>query len=281
MQSNRRQYILGRIITALLGTAVLSVLVILGLIWAFFMYTVTVEPGHEVVLTDKPYFFGHEGLRSEPLKEGRKLLFKTTTAQVVRMTPQVVPVPFDDLTTSDRFLLDFDAVIRYRFTDSVGLVRDFGADRWYVNNIDHQFRAIVREAVKKRALPDMMASVTTAQEVDDEVTRELKQFVADTKLQINILGVSLGRAKPNSEVLSQMNKTAAERQRKLTLIEAEQAEIQREREQTARARADNAYRNSIGLSPEQFVQLEGIKRYSEACAKSTCIIGQVPVVVGR
>ena len=104
--------------------------------------------------------------------------------------------------------------------------------------------------------------------------KELKAKIADEKLPVVILNVSLGRAKPNPNVLAQMNETAQQEQRKKSLFAATDAEKQRELEQTAKARADNAYRNAMSLSPEQFIQLEAIKRYSEACAKSTCVIGQ-------
>lgn len=88
------------------------------------------------------------------------------------------------------------------------------------------------------------------------------------------MNISLGRAKPNNDVLEQMNKTAAEQQRERTMIAATAAEKQREQEQKAKAAADNAYRNAMAMSPEQFIQLEYIRRMSEACSKSTCVIGQ-------
>lgn len=49
---------------------------------------------------------------------------------------------------------------------------------------------------------------------------------------------------------------------------------------TKRERACSDERDGSTATAEQFIQLEQIKRYSETCAKSTCIIGSVPVVVG-
>ncbi len=34
--------------------------------------------------------------------------------------------------------------------------------------------------------------------------------------------------------------------------------------------ADNAYRNAIGLSPDQFLQLEAIKAQKEVCGRGGC-----------
>ena len=123
-------------------------------------------------------------------------------------------------------------------------------------------------------MTEMMSDPNVAQQVDDQVTNKIRELVKEQKLPIEIMNISLGRAKPNDDVLVQMNKTAAEQQRERTMIAATAAEKQREQEQKAKAAADNAYRNAMAMSPEQFIQLEYIRRMSEACAKSTCVIGQ-------
>ncbi len=268
----------------LIGAAVVAVIgaVIFALTWLLFMHTETVEAGEEGVITDKPYFCCHEGVREEPLKDGRILMFRTSTMTTVRMTPQAVDVNFDDLSSQDNILLDFASSIQYQFTDSVRLIRDFGAQNWFKANIERQYMSIVRDIVKKYTMTQMMSDPETAALVDAEITEQLQKLVAESKLPLRVISVSLGRAKPNANVLNQMNETAAQQQRKKTLVEAEAAEVQREKEQIAKARADNAYRNSIGLSPEQFVELEKIRRYSDACMKAAnCIVtsGQSNVLV--
>lgn len=266
--------------------AIVGVLFILGIVgffltWVLFMHTKTVDPGHELVIVDKPYFFGHEGVRDETIKDGRVLLFRTSTVVPVRMTPSSVRVVFDDLSSADNILLDFESTIQYRFTNSVSLVKNFGVDGWFKNNVERQYMAIVRDAVKKKSMSQMMSDVQTTNDVDNEITAELQKLVTKSKLPLEILGVSLGRAKPNASVLAQMNETAAQQQREKTLIASTRAENQREQEQVAKAKADNAYRNAMQLSPEMFIQLEQIKRYADACSRSTCIIGSVPIVVGK
>ena len=81
-----------------------GMLTIIGLffgicMWALFMHTEVVEPGHQLVVNDKPYFFGHEGVRPEPIAEGRILLFNTSTVEVVRMTPQSTTIVIDDFSS--------------------------------------------------------------------------------------------------------------------------------------------------------------------------------------
>lgn len=255
---------------------VLAITAVLGFFttWALFMHTAVVNPGHQLVVNDKPYFFGRDGVRPEPITEGRVLLFNTSSAEVVRMTPQSTPIVIDDFSSKNNILLDFGTTIQWRVEDSVALVKNFGVEDWFKNNLHNQYLAIVRDAVKRRTMEEMMSDPNAATEVDNEITAGVRKLVADEKLPIVVLNVSLGRAKPNPNVLEQMNQTAQQEQRKKSLFAATDAEKQREQEQIAKARADNAYRNAMSLSPEQFIQLEAIKRFSEACEKSTCVIGQ-------
>ncbi len=241
--------------------------------WLFFMETITVEPGQQRVIVDKPYFFGHEGVREETLKEGRMLVWKTSTSYVVNMTPQSTHVSFDDFSSHDNILLDFETTIQFQYTDAVKLITKFG-EQWFGNNVSRQYASIVREAIKKRTMSDMMSDPKTAAELDEEVTRGLEAHLKANDLPVRLIGVSLGRAKPNANVLEQMNDTAKQQQRQKTLVAATAAEADREKEQIAKARADNAYRNAMGLDPHMFIELEKIKRFSEACMKAgnTCII---------
>lgn len=259
----------------LIATAVLAAIGLVGsfLVWFFFLHTEAVDPGHQGVIIDKPYFWGHEGVRKdEILKEGRITLWRSSKVKPVRMMPQSVSVAIDDFSSEDNILLDFETAIQYRFTDPIRLVTDFGDD-WFSANIRQQYLAIVREAVKKRTMANMMSNPKTAQDIDDEVTKALVAHVKSLNLPLVIMNVSLGRAKPNAKVLEQMNETAAQQQLEKTMVAAEAAQIKRKKEQIARADADNAYRNAINLSPEQFVTLQVTKMWSEACLKaSTCVI---------
>jgi regulator of protease activity HflC (stomatin/prohibitin superfamily) len=269
--------------TIIIGSLATLGLVIFFFTWLVFMHTEVVEPGTELVINDKPYFFGHDGIRKEPVTEGRVLLFNTSSAVAINVIPLSHSIKIDDFSSKDNILLDFETTIQYRVNNTVLLVSKFGAKDWFGNNVQNQYLAVVRDAVKKKTMSEMMSDVVSAADIDKEVTAGLAQLVKDSNLPITILNVSLGRAKPNQEVLAQMNETAAQQQRKKTLIEAEAAEIQRKREQTAKAEADNAYRNAMGLSPDMFIQLEAIKRFSETCKTSTCIVGApgVPITLGK
>lgn len=255
---------------------------LVGLVTLAMLKTETVDAGHHLVLVDRPYLPGfHEGVRPEPVTDGRAWLFRSTDAIAVSVVPQNLNVTVDDFADRDGILLDFETSIQFRVTDAPRLIDKFGA-AWFNSNVKQQYLAAVREAVKKRSMSELMSDPSAAAKIDDEVTAALRAIVKDAGLPVQVVGVALGRAKPNETVLKQMNETAAQQQRKKTLTEATAAERQREQEQVAKADADNAYRNRMNMSPEQFIQLESIRAYAAACAKSPhCIVtsGQTTVQV--
>lgn len=258
-------------ISALVTLGVLAI-IIYFVTWLFFMKSVTVEPGNEVVFIDQPYFFGHQGIRSETLKQGRQLIWRTTQTAEVPVVPQSLAVNFDDISSKDNILLDFSTTIQYQITDPATLLGSFGAG-WFDNNVRNQYSMMVRQAVKAQEMGNLMSKPETATLVDQTVTDQLRAAITAAKLPVRILDVTLGRAKPNDNVLTQMNQTAAEQQRQKTLAAATIAEEQRALSEEARAKADNAYRNAMQMNPEQFVRLQEAKLYSDACKGAEhCII---------
>lgn len=95
---------------------------------------VKVDPGQEAVLIDRPRLFGEGGIRDETIKPGLAYTWLTTDAIVVDVSPQVLAVAFDDFSSSDNILLDFETTIQYRVTNAPRLLRRFGPD-WFKNNI--------------------------------------------------------------------------------------------------------------------------------------------------
>lgn len=245
---------------------------------------VTPEPGQEAVLVDQPYFLGHGGVRPKPVPTGRSITWGSTTAIYVDMTPQTVHVAFNDYSSADNILLDFDTAIQYRVTDPVKLIRDFGG-QWFKNNVASQYSAIVREAVKTKTMTDMMSNVGAAAELDRQVTGQIRQLIAASGLPIQVLDVTLGRAVPNANVLEQMNETAAQQQRLRTLDAAKLAEDARKAEQVSKAAADDAYRQKMGLSVEGYLQLQIAQIQADACkAAKQCVIappGSTVIAGGR
>lgn len=233
---------------------------------------VSPDPGEVGVLVDKPWIAGHEGVRDQVVQTGRTYTWASTDVIKVSIVPQVVKVSFDDFSSMDNIFLDFETTIQFRVLDGALLIKQFGPD-WFHNNIQAQYGSIVRDAVKRHDMKSMISDPATAAAVDKEVTDAIRAWVASQKIPVEIINVSLGRAKPNQQVLTQMNDTAAQQQRLLTLVAATEAEKQRKAEQEARADADNAYRNKLGLDTTQYTAIQLATINADACkAAKECII---------
>lgn len=225
------------------------------------------------VLTDKPLFFGKGGVRDDDVRAGgtRTYTWFSTVSTSMTVKPQAFQQKFNDFATSDNAPLDFTTTLRFRVTNAPDLLRL--GEGWFNNSIAPQYADIVRREVKKYPLVDVMSNGEVADKLDARVTEQVKQLVAEQKLPVEILTVNLGRAMPEPEVVREMNATVVERQRKLTMDQAKLAEDARKEQQVAKAVADNAYRNGLGMSPEQFVTIELAKFQLAACTKAKeCVI---------
>ena len=239
--------------------------------------TVQPDAGHEAVLVRKPLIFGSGGVDDTPVKTGLKYVAFTTECIDVNMQPRRVDVEFTDLMTSDGVPIDFHAVLTLQVTDSVKLVRDFGADMtdntspgFWMRNLDQPFRTAVRDAVKAHGMNEMAIQATAAEQVDRVVTDHLLAIIKETGVPVKVLDVSLGRANPPDAILHQRVETAAQEQRINTEKQKKLAEDQRKLAEESRAAADQAYNQKMGLNTEQYVALQAIQMQRDVCAKGSC-----------
>lgn len=228
--------------------------------------------GHEIVLIKKPIFFGHGGIDPEPVKTGRTYAAISTDGVDVNMQPQKFDVDLPDTMTKDGVPIEFHAIVLLKVTDSVALIRSFGPE-WYSNNLEEPFRTMVRQAVRKRGMNETAISTTALDDIDNEIRDQLRLFIREKGLPVELVTMTVGRANPPDSVKNQRIETATQEQRIQTEQQKKLAEDQRALAETSRARADNAYREALGLSPQQFIQLETIKMQREVCGdqgKATC-----------
>lgn len=231
---------------------------------------VTPDAGHEAVLIEKPLIFGHGGVESSPVRTGRSIVAFTTDYVLVSMQPQQFPVHFDDLMSSDGVPLDFDAVIRLQVTDSVRLIKDFGPD-WFKSNVLAEMMNRVRQAVRKHGMNETAIDTKAIEAIDNEVSAGMESYLKEANLPLHLIQVTVGRANPPDSIKSQRIATATEQQRQMTEQQRKLAEDQRKAAEKSRADADNAYREAMQLTPEQFLRLETIKMQHAVCSKGgTC-----------
>ena len=232
--------------------------------------------GHEIVLVKKPWIFGHGGVDPEPVKTGLTFGAITTDGVDVYMQPQKFETELPDTMTSDGVPITFHAIMVLQVTDSVALIKNFGAE-WYRNNLEEPFKTMVRQAVRKRGMNETAISTTALDDIDKEIHDALIAFIADKSLPVKLVTMTVGKANPPDSVKHQRIETATQEQRIQTEMQKKLAEDQRLRAEQSRANADNAYRESMHLSPEQFIQLEMIKMQEEVCGrdgKASCTFVQ-------
>jgi regulator of protease activity HflC (stomatin/prohibitin superfamily) len=240
------------------------------------------DPGHESVLVRKPWVFGHGGVDPKPVTTGLQFIALSTHPIDVSMQPIQFEEKFTDLMTSDGVPLQFDSVIRVQVTDPVVLVKNFGP-RWYENNLEREFANRVRQAVRKHGMNETAISTTAIDSINAEVDVGLRAYIKNIGLPVRLLDVIVGKANPPDAIKDQRIATATQEQRRQTEIETKMAEDARYAAEKSRAAADNAYRESMGLSPEQFVQLQAIQAQREICGqdKAPCTFivgGAVPTI---
>jgi regulator of protease activity HflC (stomatin/prohibitin superfamily) len=234
------------------------------------------DAGHEVVLIQKPLLFGHGGVVADPVKTGLTYTAITTDGVDVNMQPMMAGAELPDTMTSDGVPITFHAVMNIQVTDSVDLIKNFGPN-WYVNNIDEQFKQMVRQAVRKRGMNETAIDTTAIDAIDAEIRDNLVTYFQTKKLPIKLITMTVGKANPPDSIKNQRIETAAQQQRIQTEIQTKLAEDQRKMAEQSRAAADNAYREAMHLSPEQFIQLENIKMLktigTESKGTNTFLVG--------
>lgn len=228
--------------------------------------------GHEVVLVEKPLIFGHGGVDPEPVRTGRSFVAVTTDGIDVNMQPQKFEAELPDTMTSDGVPITFHAIMVLKVTNSVTLIKNLGPD-WYQNNLEEPFRTMLRQAVRRRGMNETAISTTALDEIDGEIQDQLVAFMRQKTLPVELVTMTVGRANPPDSVKNQRIETATRERRIQTEKQTKLAEDQRQLAETSRANADNAYREAMHLSPEQFIQLETIKMQHDVCGergKATC-----------
>jgi regulator of protease activity HflC (stomatin/prohibitin superfamily) len=240
------------------------------------------DAGHEIVIIEKPLLFGHGGIDPEPVKVGLTFGAITSSGVDVYMQPQKFETELSDTMTSDGVPITFHAIMVLQVNDSVSLIRNFGPD-WYNNNLQEPFRTMVRQAVRKRGMNETAISTTALDAIDEEIRDALQKFITDKNLPVRLVTMTVGKANPPDSVKHQRIETATQEQRIQTEKQKKLAEDQRLQAEQSRANADNAYRESMHLSPEQFIQLETIKMQAQVCGeggKASCTFiqnGATPV----
>ena len=108
-----------------------------------------IDAGHEGVLVEKPFFFGHGGVDPIPVKTGRVAVAPTTQVIDVDIRPVQYSEHFD-IISAENAPVSFDAFLIANVIEgrSPELISKYGPN-WYANNAKEAFRTFVREEVQR------------------------------------------------------------------------------------------------------------------------------------
>lgn len=239
---------------------------------------VGVEAGHEGVLVPKPFFFGHGGVDPVPATTGRVLIAPTTEVIDVDIRPVQHSEHFD-IISAENAPVSFDAFLIANVMEgrSPELISRFGPN-WYLNNVKEAFRTFVREEVQKYPLFQLTTDPKTRARLQDAIEQEVKtRLIEKQNIPVRVNRVVIGSILPPKGVLEQTAQTIIQEQRKITMIEFQKAEEAREKAERQRGIADRAYREHLGLTAPEFVDLRRIEVQKEivqhAPAALTIIMG--------
>jgi len=221
---------------------------------------VAIEAGHEGVLVEQPFFFGHGGVDPVPTRTGRVVVAPTTKVVDVDIRPIQYAEHFD-IISAENAPVSFDAFLIANVIEgrSPELISKYGPN-WYANNAKEAFRTFVREEVQKYPLFQLTTDPTTRQKLQDAIAKEVQtKLIEKQGIPVRLNRVVVGSILPPKGVVEQTTQTIIQEQRKITMVEFQKAEESREKAERQRGIADRAYRESLGLTAPEFVDLRRIE----------------------
>ena len=225
---------------------------------------VAIEAGHEGVLVEQPFVFGHGGVDPVPTTTGRIWVVPTTKVINVDVRPVQYSEHFD-IISAENAPVSFDAFLIANVVEgrSPELIAKYGPN-WYQNNVKEAFRTFVREEVQKYPLFRLTTDPTTRAKLQDAIAREVQsKMIEKQNIPIRLNRIVVGSIMPPNGVVQQTTETIVQEQRKITMAEFRKAEEAREQAEKQRGIADRAYRESVGLSAAEFVDLRRIEVQKE------------------
>lgn len=223
-----------------------------------------IEAGHEGVLVEQPFFFGHGGVDPVPAKTGRVNVALTTKVIEVDIRPVQYSEHFD-IISAENAPVSFDAFLIANVIEgrSPELISKYGPN-WYANNAKEAFRTFVREEVQRYPLFQLTTDPTTRQKLQDAIAKEVQSKLIEKQgIPVRLNRVVVGSILPPKGVVEQTTQTIIQEQRKITMVEFQKAEESREKAEKQRGIADRAYRESLGLTAPEFVDLRRIEVQKE------------------
>ncbi len=220
--------------------------------------TIDVQEGTKGVLVKRPYIFGSDGV--ETLEPGRHVIAWSSTVVPVDVKPDRKTEKFDDLNTKDNVPVDFDISFTLQNNPSeVGkLYSNFGLD-YYVKTLEQELRNITRDKCKTYDMTPLTNDAKISLEINNYVKEEGNKIIKSLGIPVTLIAANMGLVNPPKAVIDERSNTAAAKQREQTINQETINQGKRLNSETARAKADRAYQDALGLSTNEYIQLQSLK----------------------
>lgn len=241
-------------------------------------HSVSPNADEEAVLIYKPWFFGHGGVDMTPVESGLTWCVFSTHSTIFKIVPQKHQVDMNDLFSDDNTPLDFHTIIitQIQKGKSPVLLQNYG-ENWFNTNIYNYYCNLVRDHISQHSPFDLMSNRAILNDIDSKILKQMQDYIAklseDKEFPIIIKQVTIGKATPNKEQLAEMNKTAKAVQAKQTQEREFEVQVAREKTERQRAVADKAYREELGLSTADFINLKWIEMVADKQANIDVMVG--------
>lgn len=224
-----------------------------------------VELGFEGVVVDRPYTFGHEGVRPEPQKEGsREWYFLSTKVFPIEIRPVRHDEDLRDIFAKDNVPVSLDAGVSIKAISgkTPDLYQKAGLN-FYERKIQLKFLNLLRNFARSETSSDLTSNEQTTENGQVDIKEKLQAYVDSIELPVIIEQVFIGKATPPEAVLTEIANTASQTQRIKTEGQRQEAEKARKNAEEAKAEADKAYMSKFGMSIPEYLTLRGLELQKE------------------
>ena len=220
----------------------------------------TVDADEEGVFVMKPVLFGRGGVSNTPLTEGSEYRVFSTDFITFKIVPTQYDETFDDIMTNDNVPIDLPchALLQIERGKTPILLKNFGIN-WYKNDIQKIYTNEVRNEISKYSMYDLTSNREVYDSISAVVEHVINEKISAEKIPVKLLKVTVDRARPNADVLAEYNRTATQLQQLQTQKANAAMQDARKIAEQKRAEADQAYRERMGLSAEQFIHLRSLE----------------------
>ena len=223
-----------------------------------------VDGGEEGVFIKQPLFFGDGGVVEEPLTQGSEWKVFSTNFIKYSVVNTKYSVTFDDIATDEATPLDITAHIFLKIKNGKSpiLHKNYGPD-WYANNVKEVFSKHVRNFVSMHDMRTLISERDCYETIEQTLKNDMTEYFAELsktkEFPIEVVNVVIDKAKPNNNVLEELNNTAIYMQQKQTEIMKQDMQKERKKTEHLRALADKEYQLTMGFTPSQFIALRGLE----------------------